>query len=81
MMTVTAKQLRLKTSEVLKSIARGGSVTVTLRGKPVAKLTALDGKKPMRAADHPAFGMWADREDMKDVHAWLKKIRTPRYLR
>jgi AbrB family looped-hinge helix DNA binding protein len=24
--------------------------------------------------------MWADREDMKDVHAWLRKIRTPRYL-
>ncbi len=31
--------------------------------------------------DYPAIGMWADREDMKDVHAWLRKIRTPRYLR
>jgi len=31
--------------------------------------------------DHPAFGMWADREDMKDVHAWLRKIRAPRYDR
>ena len=80
-MVVTAKQLRLKTSEVLKKVQQVGSITITLRGKPVAKLTALDGKKPMRAADHPAFGMWADREDMKDVHAWLKKIRTPRYLR
>ena len=80
-MVVTAKQLRLKTSEVLKKVQQVGSITITLRGKPVAKLTAIDGKKPMRAADHPAFGMWADREDMKDVHAWLEKIRTPRYLR
>jgi hypothetical protein len=38
-------------------------------------------KKVMSVSDHPAFGMWADRKDMKDVHAWLRKIRTPRYLR
>ena len=38
-------------------------------------------RKAARLPDDPAFGMWADREDMKDVHAWLKKIRTPRYLR
>jgi hypothetical protein len=38
-------------------------------------------KKKMRVEDHPAFGIWADREDMKDVHAWLRKIRAPRYDR
>ncbi len=80
-MVVTAKQLRLKTSEVLKKVQRVGSITVTLRGKPVAVLFALKAKRPMRVADHPAVGIWADREDMKDVHAWLRKIRTPRYLR
>jgi hypothetical protein len=39
------------------------------------------GKRPKRTEGHPAFGMWAGREDMKDVEAWLRKIRTPRYLR
>jgi hypothetical protein len=38
-------------------------------------------KKRGSLLDFPAIGMWADREDMKDVHAWLRKIRTPRYLR
>ncbi|HEV2175982.1 MAG TPA: type II toxin-antitoxin system prevent-host-death family antitoxin [Terriglobia bacterium] len=80
-MTVTAKELRLKTSQVLKKVQQVGTVTVTLRGKPVVRITALRGRKAMRVADHPAVGMWADREDMKDVHAWLNKIRTPRYLR
>jgi len=80
-MVVTAKQLRLKTSEVLKKVQQVGAVTVTLHGKPIAKLISLSANHVMRAADHPAVGMWADREDMKDVHAWLKKIRTPRYLR
>jgi len=78
---VTAKQLRLKTSSILKDVQRLGSVTVTLRGKPLAKLSALKAKEPMRVEDHPAYGMWADRKEMKDVHAWLKKIRTPRYMR
>ena len=80
-MVVTAKQLRLKTSQVLKKVQQGGTVTVTLRGKPVAKLTALQEKKSMPAAEHPAFGMWADREDMKDVDAWLRNLRKPRYPR
>ncbi len=80
-MVVTAKQLRVNTSGILKSVQRVGAVTITLRGKPVAKLLALKSKKPMRVEDHPAFGIWADREDMRDVHAWLKKIRTPKALR
>ncbi len=80
-MVVTAKQLRLKTSEVLKKVQRVGSVTVTLRGKPVARLTALAKQDPRPVTEYAAFGMWADRKDMKDVEAWLRKIRTPRYLR
>ena len=47
------------------------------RGKPATRKM----REPRKVEDHPAFGMWADREDMKDVHAWLRKIRTPRYLR
>jgi hypothetical protein len=38
-------------------------------------------QKRRSVLDHPAIGMWADREDMKDVHAWLRKIRAPRYDR
>jgi addiction module RelB/DinJ family antitoxin len=28
---------------------------------------------------HPAFGMWADREDMKDPAEWVRSIRRGRY--
>jgi len=73
-MTVTAKQLRLKTSEVLKSIARGGSVTVTLRGKPVAKLVSLEETRERKLTDFAAFGMWAGRKDMEDPVAWVRRI-------
>ncbi|MGH9326946.1 MAG: type II toxin-antitoxin system Phd/YefM family antitoxin [Terriglobia bacterium] len=80
-MVVTAKDLRLKTSKILKEVQRVGSVTVTYRGKPVAKLVSVECAKKGKLTDDPAFGMWADREDTKDVHAWLKNIRTPRYMR
>lgn len=80
-MVVTAKQLRLHPSRVLKKVQQVGSVMVTLRGKPVARLTALQPEKSGRLLDHPAVGMWAGRKDMRDVHGWLRKIRTPRYLR
>jgi len=79
-MVVTAKQLRLQTSAVLEKVQQGGSVTVTLRGKPVARLVSLKKSKPRPLTEYAAFGMWADRKDMKDVHGWLGKIRTPRYL-
>jgi hypothetical protein len=34
---------------------------------------------PQEVEDHPAFGMWADREDMKDPSAWVRRIRAQRY--
>jgi diaminopimelate decarboxylase len=29
--------------------------------------------------DDPAFGIWSDRQDINDVHAYVRKLRTPRY--
>ncbi len=78
-MVVTAKQLRLQTSDVLRKVRKVGSVTVTFRGKPVAKLVSLEAGKEKELTDFPAFGMWADRKDMQDPVAWVNKIRQPRY--
>ena len=78
-MVVTAKELRLKTSEILKRVQRVGSATITLRGKPVARLTAVAKEERKPLAAFRAFGMWADRKDMKDPSAWVRKIRKPRY--
>lgn len=79
-MVVTAKQLRLQTSRILKKVQQTGSVTVTLRGKPVARISPLGGSKPVKdLLDYRAIGMWADRADMKDPSAWVRRIRKPRY--
>ena len=79
-MVVTAKQLRQQTSKILKRVQRVGPVTITLRGKPVAKISALVEKKPVKdLLEYRAIGMWADRDDLKSPDAWVRKLRKPRY--
>jgi prevent-host-death family protein len=79
-MTVTAKDLRLKTSGILRKVQQIGSVTVTLRGKPVARLVSTRREQTERDLnDYPAIGMWANRTELKDPSAWVCRIRTRRY--
>jgi prevent-host-death family protein len=78
-MTVTATELHRNTTEVLKKAREYGSVIVTVRGKPVAKLVSLQSHDLRSVTQHPAFGTWKGRKDMKDPAAWVRNIRKPRY--
>ena len=72
--------LRYRMRDVLRAIDRGETVTVLYRRKEKAKLVPIQEKKPkVKVRDHPAFGMWADREDMKDPAAYVRKIRERRF--
>lgn len=75
---VTAKQLRYQTGQILKCVMSGERVTVTLRGRAVAVLLPLQATS-QEEYDPVGFGMWKDREDLKDVQAWLDTLRQPRY--
>ena len=52
--------------------------TVTVRIKTEAAQPASHTPEPF-ITDDPAFGMWRDREEMADVPAYLRHLRTPRY--
>jgi len=74
-MNVNAKELRLHLSEYLERAARGHSVKINMRGKPVAQLSAIESKA---AVDEDAlFGLWADRTDL-DVDAEVRAMRQGR---
>ncbi len=82
-MKASIVDLRYHMKDVLRAIDRGETVTVLYRGKEKAKLVpitdAQETKPRMKMKDHPFFGMWKDREDMKDPVAWVRKMRdTPR---
>jgi len=81
-MKATTLDLRYKMKDILRAIDRGETVTVTYRGKEKARLVPIQAKpeKELKPTDHPAFGMWKDREDMKDPTAYIRKMRdTPRF--
>ena len=81
-MKATTLDLRYKMKDILRAIDRGETVTVLYRGKEKARLVPIENKadKELKPSDHPAFGMWKDREDMKDPTAYIRKTRdTPRF--
>ena len=74
--------LRKKSSEVIRALNRNERVTVLYRGKPAAVMQPIHerGEQAVCSAkDHPAFGLWADREDMVDVEAHVRQLRKGRF--
>lgn len=73
-MRASVTDLRRRTREVLAAVERGETVVLTYRGEAKALILPPEqGERPrMRIADHPAFGMWKDRDDMRDPSAWVR---------
>jgi antitoxin (DNA-binding transcriptional repressor) of toxin-antitoxin stability system len=74
--------LRKRSSEIIRALGRKERVTVLYRGKPAAVMHPIgdagDGAGGSAEA-HAAFGMWADRDDMKDVGAHVRRLRRGRF--
>ena len=74
--------LRKKSSEIIRALHRNEQVTVLYRGKPAAVMQPIAGQvdgPTGKAADHPAFGLWADRDDLSDVAAHVRTLRRGRF--
>ncbi len=73
--------LRKKSREILLSLERNEPVTVFYRGRPKAimqPLAAASRGTKLKSRRHPACGLWADRADMKDVAAHVRRMRQGR---
>jgi prevent-host-death family protein len=77
-MKVTTVDLRRKTKEIVRALDRGESVTITYRGEEKGTIVPAGRKKRPSITESPFFGMWKDREDMKDVHEYLRRLRERR---
>lgn len=82
---ITAKQLKLRTGEVLRKVRSGEQLTVTYRGKPVAVIVSpkTEDHKPFREI-RPFDEAWRDIEDTlqktgpefrgwREATAWIRK--------
>ena len=74
--------LRKKSGEIRRALERNERVTVFYRGKPKAVMQPAGVRSRQRAAkvkEHPAYGLWVDRRDMKDVPAHVRGLRKGRF--
>jgi prevent-host-death family protein len=78
-MKATILDMRRNPKKILEAIARNEVVTLTNRGKPVARIEPVGERERPRAAEHAAFGMWADRVDMADPSAYVREMRKGRF--
>jgi len=81
-MKATVLDLRRRMPEVLQALDRNERVTILYRGQERAILVpagseAADGA-PVKASQHSAFGMWAERDDLDDVGAHVRSLRRGR---
>lgn len=79
-MKLTFLELRRNPGKLLEALERGEEVTLTRRGKDLARiLPAKSSKKKSNLRANPAFGMWADHADMEDPGAFVRRIRKGRF--
>jgi prevent-host-death family protein len=76
-MQVSVKELRKEPGRIISMVGTGNHITITMRGKPAAKIVPLDYVPDVANADEEllAFGMWKDREDMQDPSVFVADMR------
>ncbi len=79
-MKASILDLRRRMPDVLRALERNEPVTLLYRGKPKGMLLSLrSAGNPARSVlDHPAFGLWKDRDDLQDVGRFVRSLRDRR---
>jgi len=79
--SISTKELRDNLAEILERVAIGqqsfevykfGTIKAVINPP---QIKAKQKRKVIHFRKLPAFGIWKDREDMKDPVEWVKKIR------
>jgi len=80
-MKASILDLRRRMSDVLRALERNEPVTILYRGKEKGILYPSTTQKVHRGAiaEHTAFGMWKDHNDMQDVGQYVRNLRKGRH--
>lgn len=76
-MEITTKELRIQPGKILEHVAVGQEITVTYRGKPLAKIIPYQSSEN-NDGDSLIFGMWKDHENSLSVENQLRELRKGR---
>lgn len=78
-MKISLTTLSKRQEDVLDALKRNEKIAISHNGQVVAVLQSPEiGRKRERMLTTPAFGMWADRDDMTDPNEWRRSLRKKR---
>lgn len=79
-MKITFLDLRRDPGKLMEALDRNEEVTISRRGRDIARVIPT-GQTAANAdlKSHPAFGMWADRQDSADPAAYVRNLRKGRF--
>ena len=78
-MKITFLDLRRKPQKLLEALKRREDITLSRRGKDIARIVPFDNNQGMKVQDHPAFGMWKDKPGKENVDEMIREMRKGRF--
>ncbi len=73
------RPVRIQPGKIINQVANGGEVTVTFRGKALAKIIPVKRRAyTNEKEDISIFGLWKDHEDTKKVEDYVRELRKRR---
>ena len=69
-MYLTTEKLKTNTKEIIEIASQGEEYIVTMKGESYAKIVPYKktNSKKNNVKENKLFGIWSDREDIKDVN-------------
>lgn len=80
-MNASLLDLRRKTGKITAAIEQRQEITLSKRGKRIAKIVPYDqpdSDGAQSVAEHPAVGMWSDHAQTADVPTTVRNLRRGR---
>ena len=76
-MEVTTKELRIQPSKIIEQVSVGQEITVTYRGKPLAKIIPFQSLVS-NEDESTIFGMWENHSNNQSVEDEVRNLRKGR---
>ncbi|NPE31517.1 type II toxin-antitoxin system prevent-host-death family antitoxin [Methanococcoides sp. SA1] len=77
-MKVTTKELRIQPGKIIEYAASGHEVTVTYRGRSMARIVPFENKETAESSTETILGLWKEHAESRDVDAYIRNIRQGR---
>ena len=79
-MKASILDLRRRMSDVLRALENNEPVTILHRGKEKGVIypSPVPQDRSTSVTQHPAFGMWKNRDDLEDVDQAVRRLRKAR---